>query len=128
MGKRGPRPVVYVCVGIDPNKPNDPVSKEIKAASHNEAASLFLEMMKFKANNIHGPYRPKRAQVMENTRNLRFADQSKKAIYNDWEVTAFWLKEPENHAYLIFHKRVDDQKQPKPQGTIVVPVSDLRIL
>lgn len=128
MGKRGPRPVVFVCVGIDPNKPNDPVSKQITAASQNEAASLFLEMTKVKAKAIHGPYRMKRAQVMENTRNLRFTDQSKKAIYNDWEVTAFWLKEPENHAYLIFHKRVDDQKQPKPQGTIVVPVSDLRIL
>jgi|SRR6185369_5995925 len=126
MGKRGPRPVVFVCVGIDPNKPNDPVSKQITAASQNEAASLFFEMTKVKAKNIHGPYRPKRAQVMESTRNMKFGEVSKKAIYNDWEVTAFYLKEPENQAYLIFHSRIDGQKQPQPKGTILVPISDLR--
>lgn len=126
MGKRGPRPVVFVCVGVDPNKPGEPISKQITAASQNEAASLFLELTKVKAKNIHGPYRPKRAQVLENTRNMRFGDQSKKAIYNDWEVTAFYLKEPENHAYLVFQKRVDGQKQDAPKGTVIVPISDLR--
>lgn len=126
MRKRGPRPVVFVCVGIDPNNPGDPISKQITAASQNEAASLFLEMTNVKAKNIHGPYRPKRAQVLENTRNMKFSDQSKKAIYNDWEVTAFYLKEPENHAYLIFQRRVDGQKLAAPKGTIIVPISDLR--
>lgn len=127
MGKRGPRPVVYVCVGIDPNKPGDPISKEITAASQNEAGSLFFEKMKIKAKNIHGPYRPKRAQIMNNTREMKFGEVSCKAIYNDWNVTAFYLKEPENHAYLIFHSRVDGQKQPEPKGTIIVPISELRI-
>lgn len=125
MRKRGPRPVVFVCVGIDIEK-NDVISKQITAASQSEAASLFLEQTKIKAKNIHGPYRPKRAQVIENTRSMKFAERSRKAFYNDWEVTAFDLKEPENHAYLVFIKRVDNQKQPKPQGTIIVPISDLR--
>jgi hypothetical protein len=128
MGKRGVRPVVFVCVGIDPNKPNDPISKQITAVSQNEAASLFLEMTKVKAKNIHGPYRPKRAQVIENTRNMKFTDQpAHKTVYDGCEVTVFFLKEPENHAYLVFTKRVDGQQKPLPKGTIIVPVSDLRI-
>jgi hypothetical protein len=125
MRKRGPRPVVFVCVGIDREK-DDVISKQITAASQTEAASLFLEQTKIKAKNIHGPYRPKRQQVMTNTLTMKFADRSRKAVYNNWEVTAFDLKEPENHAFLVFIKRVDDQKQPKPQGTIIVPLSDLR--
>jgi len=125
MSKRGPRPVVFICVGIDHEKV-DVVSKEIRAASQSEAASLFLEITKIKVKTIHGPYRPKRAQVLANTRSMKFGDQSRQAIYNDWEVNAFFLKEPENHAFLVFLKRVDDKKQPKPQGAIIVPISDLR--
>lgn len=74
MTKRGPRPVVFVCIGISPDKPNDFLSRVIRAVSQEEAASLFLEQTKAKAKTIHGPFRPKRAQVIENTRTLRFAD------------------------------------------------------
>ena len=88
---------------------------------------MFFEMTSIKAKTIHGPFRPKRAQVIENTRTLKFSDKKQqKAIYNDWEVNVLFLKEPENHAYLLFIKRVDGKKQPAPKGTIVVPVSDLR--
>ena len=126
-GRRGPRPVVYVCIGLNPDSPGDFVSKQIQATSQSEAASLFLELTKVKAKTIHGPYRPKRAQVLENTRELKFAQKTCKAIYDDWRVTAMFLKEPENHAYLVFHERVDGQKIAQPKGTIVVPISDLRI-
>ena len=126
MTRKGPRPVVFVCIGIDPDKTNEFVSKQITAVSQSEAANLFLELTKIKAKTIHGPYRPKRAQVLENTRTMKFADQSRKAIYNDWVVTAFYLKEPENHAYLLFIERVDKVKQPQPKGNIIVPISDLR--
>ncbi len=117
--------MVFVCVGIDRDK-MDVVSKQITATSQSEAANLFLELTKIKAKTIHGPYRLKRAQVLENTRTLKFTDKSCKAIYNDWEVNAFYLKEPENHAYLVFIRRIDGQKQTAPKGTILVPVSDLR--
>lgn len=127
MTKRGPRPVVFVCISANPDKPDDFLSKVIRAVSQEEAASLFLEQTKTKAKTIHGPFRPKRAQVIENTRTLKFADQQHKAIYSDWEVNAFILKEPENHAYLVFLKRVDGKVQPAPQGTVIVPVSELRI-
>jgi hypothetical protein len=126
MDKRGPRPVVFVCIGMN-KEDNEFVSKVIQAVSQEEAASLFFEKVGLKAQAIHGPFRPKRAQIIENTRNLKFTDLKKKAIYNNWEVDAFILKEPENHAYLLFIKRVDDKvTQPAPKGTIIVPVSDLR--
>jgi hypothetical protein len=128
MTKRGPRPVFFVCAGVDPNKPGDVVSKSIQAASQTEAASLFFDMTKVKAKNIHGPFRPKRAQVMESTRSMKFTDQpSCNTIYDGCEVTVFFLKEPENHAYLVFTRRIDGQQKPLPKGTIIVPVSDLRI-
>lgn len=128
MNKRGPRPVVFVCIGMNSEKPNEFISKVIQAPSQEDAAKFFLEQTKSKAETIHGPFRPKRAQVLESTRTLKFTDQSKKAIHNDWEVTAFLLKEPENHAYLVFIKRIDDKKQPPPKGTIIVPVSELRFI
>ena len=128
MNKRGPRPVVYVCVGVDLEKPEDPVVKQITATSQGEAASFFFEKTGTKAKTICGPYRPKREQVIENTRTLKFTNEQKRAIYNDWEVNACFLKEPENHAYILFLKRVDGKQQPQPKGTIVVPVSDLRFL
>jgi hypothetical protein len=124
MNKRTPRPVVFVCIGSETS--GDFVSKVIQATSPVEAGTLFFERTGLKSKTIHGPFRPKRMQVIENTRTLKFTDHSKEAIYDDWIVTAFYLKEPEDHAYLIFLKRTDGKKQPAPKGTIVVPVSDLR--
>jgi hypothetical protein len=126
MNKRGPRPVVFVCVAIKPNQTNEIVSEVIQAVSQDEAASLFFEQAGVKAKIIHGPFRPKRAQVMENTRTLKFANEQRSALYNGWEINAFFLKEPENHAFIVFIKRVDGKKQQAPLGTIVVPISDLR--
>ena len=126
MSKRGPRPVVFVCIGVDHEKPGEFVSKVIQAVSQDEASSFFFEQTGVKVKTIHGPFRPKRMQVIENTRTLKFANEQKQALYNDWEVNALFLKEPENHAYLLFLKRVDGKKQPAPKGTVVVPISDLR--
>lgn len=123
---RGPRPTFYVCIGIDPDNHGEFISKQIQATSQAEAASLFLDLTKTKAKKIHGPYRLKRAQVLETTRELKFAQKTCKAIYDNWHVTAMYLKEPENHAYLVLHERIDGQKVPQPKGAIVVPVSDLR--
>ena len=126
MSKRVPRPVVFVCAAIDPEKTNELISKVIQAVSQDEAASLFFEQTGAKAATIHGPFRPKRMQVIENTRTLKFANEQKRALYNDWEVNALFLKEPEDHAYLVFLKRTDGKKQPSPKGAVVVPISDLR--
>lgn len=128
MSKREPRPVFFVCAAINVEK-TDVISKVIQAVSQNEAGSLFLEQAGVKASVIHGPFRPKKAQVIENTRSLKFTNEpQKQAFYNDWEVNAFVLKEPKEHAYLIFIKRIDGKKQSPPNGTIIVPISDLRFV
>jgi hypothetical protein len=124
MNRRGPRPVFFVCVAI--SDVGELITKTIQAVSQQEAASLFLEQTKLSAKEILGPFRPKRMQVLETTRTLKFTNQIKRAHFNGWEVKAHLLKEPENHAYLVFIKRTDDKKQPAPKGTIIVPISDLR--
>ena len=124
MNRTGARPVFFVCAAI--SNSGELITKTIQAASVKEAASLFLEDTNVAAKDIVGPFMKKRAQIIESTRELKFASQIKKAIYNEWEVNAFMLKEPENHAYLIFIRRVDNAKQPTPKGTIIVPTSDLR--
>lgn len=124
--KKGSRPIFFVCAAI--NNLGELITKIIEAASPKEAASFFYDLTNTKAKDILGPFMKKRAQIIENTRILKFSDQNKKAIYNDWEVDAFMLKEPENHAYLVFIKRIDNLKQPAPKGTIIVPLYDLRII
>lgn len=124
MSRRGPRPVVFICGAIHPEKMKIE-SKQIQASSQEEAISLFFEMTGLKVEVIHGPLRPKRKQVLENTRELVFANEQKRTVYNGCEVNAIFLKKPENCALVIFLKRVDGQKTPLPKGNMVVPLSEL---
>src|SRR5271156_6565148 len=124
-GRKGARQTYFVCAAFA--APDELITLVIPATSQKEAAEAFLQKTTLTAKHIHGPFLKKRAQIIENTRTLKFADQTKRAIYNGWEVNAFFLKEPENQAYLVFLKRVDNVKQPAPKGTIVVSISDLRI-
>lgn len=126
MSRRGMRQIVFVCIGLTDT--GGLVSKIIPAASPDEASSSFLEENNFKAQEILGPFYKKRTRVLENTRSLKFTNEVKKATYNEWFVTAFLLKDPENHAYLLFNKRVDGKKHPSPKGVITVPLSDLRFI
>lgn len=125
-GRKGARPVVFVCAAIDTN--NALCTKIIEASNQEEAISLFKEQFSFEPREVLGPFFKKRAQVIENTRVLKFSNENKQAIYNDWLVNAFLLSEPVNQAYLIFIKRTDGKKVPTPKGTITVPISDLRFL
>jgi hypothetical protein len=115
-----------VCIGISDS--GDLISKEIFAASTKEASSLFSEQCGIAIKNIHGPFYKKKAQVLENTRTLKFSSEVKRAEYNGWIVNAMILIEPADHAFVVFFNRIDGVKAPKPQGTIVVPVSNLRII
>jgi hypothetical protein len=127
MSKNGPRPVFFVCISVDANT-KEFVSKQIQAISKEEASSLFLKQTSLKPQIIYGPFRLKRTPIPDNIRILKFSDITYKAIYNDWIVNAMYLKEPKDNAYLLFIKRVDDKKLPVPKGTIVVPISDLRLI
>ncbi len=123
-GRRGARQTVFVCVAIS----NDAelITRIIAATDPKEASELFLQETTHQPKEVLGPFFKKRTQVIENTRVLKFTTQQKRAVYMGWIVDAFMLQEPENQAYLVFIKRVDDKKLPAPKGTITVPVSDLR--
>lgn len=125
MSKKGARQIVFVCASISNN---ELFTKVIPAETQEDASKLFIEEFKHNPQQIMGPFYKKRTQVLETTRVLKFSNIRKKANYNDWIVDAHILKEPENHAYLIFIKRTDDKKVPFPKGTITVPISDLRFI
>lgn len=125
MSRRGSRPIFYVCATV---KEGELITKLIQATSPGEAASFFEKEYSIKPKEVMGPFHKKKTQILETTRNLKFSSETKRAIYHDWEVNAMLLKEPEDHAYLVFIKRVDDKKQPAPKGTVVVPVFDLRFI
>lgn len=126
MSRRGSRPTVFVCASV--SNAGELITKVITAPCTNDASQAFLELFGHLPKEVMGPFYKKRTQIIETTRVLKFSNQTKKAIYNDWLVNAFLLKEPENQAYLVFIKRVDDKKMPIPKGTITVPVSDLRFI
>jgi hypothetical protein len=123
-GRRGARQTVFVCVAISDN--NELITHIIAAEDPKAASELFLQQTSHQPKEVLGPFFKKRAQVIENTRVLKFTTQQKRATYMGWIVDAFMLQEPENQAYLVFIRRVDDKKLPPPKGTITVPISDLR--
>ncbi len=125
MVRKGPRQTVFVCASI---AEGTLVTEIIPANSPSDATQKFTDKYSHAPLTVLGPFFKKRAQVIENTRTLQFTNQTKKAIYNDWVVNAFLLKEPVDQAYLVFIKRVDDKKIPTPKGTITVPISDLRFI
>lgn len=126
MLRKGARQTVYVCSAIAEN--GDLLNKILPAQTQEDAGKLFFDQTNVKPKEILGPFYKKRTQVLETTRILKFSNITKKAIFNDWMVNAFLLKEPEDHAYLVFIKRVDDKKASSPVGTIIVPISDLRFI
>lgn len=125
-GRKGTRQTVFVCATITDN--NELLTQIIATESPKEAADIFLKQTSFPVKEVLGPFYKKKTQVIENTRVLKFSNQTRKAIYNDWLVDAFLLQEPENQAYLVFIKRVDDKKLPSPKGTITVPITELRFM
>lgn len=117
---------IFVCSSISDNKL---ISKIIPASSVGEAGKLFLDQYFIDAQEILGPFHKVKAQILESTRVLKFADNKPyKAVYNDWLVNAFMLSEPIDYAYLVFIKRLDDKKIPFPKGTITANIHDLRII
>ena len=121
MGKKGPRPIEYVCCTIDNNKL---ISKSMEASSSEEAMKQFeLEFGK-EPDNIHGPFHRKREGVLDNTREIEFSGERIKAVYKDWFVIASILNYPKNSAYLLFDKRTDGKKMPKPSGTFIIKLEE----
>jgi hypothetical protein len=123
--RKGAREIVFVCSAI---VENTLTNKIIAAASPDEAADSFFKEFGMRPQESLGPFYKKRTQVLETTRTLKLTNQSKKAVYNEWIVTAFILEEPVNYAYLVFLKRTDNKKVPAPKGVVIVPISNLRFV
>lgn len=116
---------VFVC-SIAHN--NELLTKVISAGTQEEAALAFKEQYNIDPKEILGPFLTRKPRFKFEKRSYQFTNKVNKAIYNEWIVNAFRLKEPENHAYLVFIKRIDDKKVSPPKGNILVPLSDLRFI
>jgi hypothetical protein len=117
---------IFVCSSFNANQL---ISHTVEASSMDDAASIFAEKYRVKAQSIHGPFRHKKikADSIDNAINMQFAGQTKTAIYNGWLVSALLLKMPENSAYLLFDRRVDGKKLSKPTRNVIVKLDDLQI-
>lgn len=122
---KGIRKTVFVCANIINN---NLTTKIIQADSSDEAAKIFNKEFFINPKEILGPFYKKRIKAIEQTRVLKFSNETKKALYDNWIVNAMILKEPEDHAFLIFIKRNDDQKIPAPKGTVIIHTSELRYI
>jgi len=123
------RPIHFVLTAI---KDGGLVAKTIEAKSLSEAVDIFEKEFSVSPQETFGPFYKKRSRVIEKTNGLTFDNEIKNAIpvsatYNGWLVNAFFLKNLKSQAYLVFIKRVDDKKIPRPQGNVIVPISELRI-
>lgn len=123
MGKKGPRPIEYVCSGLVNSKS---VSKSIVSNTSEDAIKQFQTEFGQEPDNVHGPYHRKREGVLDNTRQIEFSGERIKAIYKDWHVIASILNYPKNSAYLLFDKRVDGKKSPKPAGTFIIKLEEIK--
>jgi hypothetical protein len=125
MNRKRIRPLIFVCAAI---LNGELLTKSIIANNNSEAIELFTEQFGVAPKEILGPFLKKRVKVVESTKILKFSNQTKKAIYNDWIVNAFILIEPPDQAYLVFIRRTDNKKATLPAGTITVPISELRFI
>lgn len=127
MSHRKSRQIVYVCIGLSDN--TEIISKIVEADSVEVASASFEDEFKLKPREVLGPFFKKKTQILENTVELKFSTSAFiKAEYNDWLVNAFLLEEPQQHAYLVFISHLHNKKISFPKGTIVVPVSQLRLI
>ncbi len=120
------KPIFFVCAAISPD--NELQTKSIQALNLDEAVELFYNQFGCKPKDVYGPFHKKKTQVLVNTTELIFSTVYKTAEYNGWIVSANILKKPTDHAHLLFKRRIDGQSVPKPQGIVVVPIYDLRLL
>lgn len=114
----------YICISLDYQ--NKIIAEDISAASPKEAASYFFEKFKITPEKIMGPYFKKKVRV--NDIPIEFNGPSKQAVYDGWIVNAFPVKNPENHAFLLFIRREDGIAKQQPKEKKIVPTSDLRYL
>ena len=125
--KRRSRQIFYVCSAINNNKL---ITESIPAINEGEAKSCFLKQHCVEVESLLGPFYKKRTVIKTediNRTSIKFSKNSPmKAIFNNCLVNVFTLSNPENHACVIYLKRLDDNKSKLPKGTIIIPISDIK--
>jgi hypothetical protein len=104
-------------------------SKTIEADLLSDAIELFEKEFSVKPQQTFGPFYKKRTRVPMKATKISLSKNSvKEAEYNGWQVNAFLLDDPKDHAYLVFIRRLDNSNTQKPSGHFTVPISELRFL
>ena len=124
MSKRHEKTVFVCCGSLDEKV----ISKTIEANTQEEAKCLFEKEFLTVAIDCHGPFTQKKIIEKISYTNVKLSGESKSLIYNNWFVKALFTNEPQDCAYLIFDRRVDGKKMPKPQETIIVKKEHLKEL
>ena len=108
---------VFVCSVI---KNGELISKTITASSLDEVKKIFETEYSIEPKNISGPFYYRKSNVIKKNTEIKFQPgNSKKAVYKGWRITAMPLETPPNSAFIFFDQRIDGQKMPKPDTTII---------
>lgn len=123
MSRRARRTTEFVCCSVLEGKS---ISKTIVIENADQAARVFESEFGVQPDSIYGPFFRKKTKPADYTREIVFANQSKKAIYQGWYVIASILNYPKGCAYLLFDRRLDGKKAPKPTETVIVKLEELK--
>ena len=125
MIRKSKRQIFYVCSAI---KNENLISETLPAFSMEEAGKVFNDQFGIMPKTILGPFLKKRTAPLKPETTIKFDGKPRQAMYEGWLVNAFELKTPENSAFLLFIKRLDNQKKPIPKGKVIVPTHELRFI
>ena len=113
--------IFYVCASCINQKL---VLETIPASLEKDAVSLYKNKYGQVPEKIEGPFYKKRVYTEPVNQNIKFNGQIKSAMYQGWKVNAFLLQEPENFAFLVFLKNIENIKKKIKSGELLKVVHD----
>lgn len=114
--------IFYVCASL---LNENLIMESISASSEKDAIFIYNKKYNHNPQKIEGPFYKKRVAVEPISQNIKFNGQIKLAMYQGWKVNAFLLQEPENFAFLVYLKNIENIKD-SCKDTTIVPIKDLR--
>lgn len=120
--------IIFVCSAVSSS--GELCCQMFYALNAQEANKLFVQQFNVIAQSILGPFVKKHiSNIDSNTPIQLLGTAYQKAEYNGWLVHAFALKDNPDYAYLLFIKRLSDNKKiSPPKGKIIIPFIDLRFI
>jgi len=116
MAQKGPKQIVFVCSAIQNAKI---VSEIIEKRTTDEACEVFMAKFQVRPEIVQGPFYRKRTGVLQSQTDIKFKGEHKNALYEGWVVTALFLEQPAECAWLFFEFNIENKKAPKPKSIIV---------